>query len=328
MFHSEKMSFICCEAIYEETFWGGQGFNRDLRRLLAYGNWGKCWDLIDQPEHNSKISDGPFRGMHLRQAIEQDSERILGPRWNPQQRLPVTVQWWDVADSQFTGFFLSPDAAMAKKIGQNSLCQYVICNDATPNSTIYAGFYRTETPATFGAAKGNSALTQLIYKQPFLSGESMIISAGCPFGFTGRCLFVSLQENAPGFLSLRDSAEENSLWDSTTGAQFSADQFVRYDCVAPRKFHSGSKIQIPPPPFRLRRLFLKPGDQWLFKARGQARILILLGGILELNEQKRIARGDSILLCYGWMNTIRAIEAAEVLFVDGFARDSTIFDRD
>ena len=74
-----SMDLIAFKPLYKERVWGGRGLEEKLSRSLPDGKViGESWEIVDRPEAQSIIANGPHAGLSIRELLEEQAEAILG----------------------------------------------------------------------------------------------------------------------------------------------------------------------------------------------------------------------------------------------------------
>ena len=77
-----RMSIIKFNPICMERVWGGRRLEEVFGRELPEGKRiGETWELVDRPETQSIVAEGPHKGSSLHELIETQTEWILGEDW-------------------------------------------------------------------------------------------------------------------------------------------------------------------------------------------------------------------------------------------------------
>ena len=73
-------SALTFKPLFHERIWGGHRLAELFgKKLPANARIGESWEIVDRPEAQSVVRDGPFRGKTLHQLWTQDRQSIL--RW-------------------------------------------------------------------------------------------------------------------------------------------------------------------------------------------------------------------------------------------------------
>ncbi|HEX9425823.1 MAG TPA: type I phosphomannose isomerase catalytic subunit, partial [Pyrinomonadaceae bacterium] len=67
------------EPIFMERIWGGQRLESEFgKKLPAQKRIGESWEIVDRPEAQSVVVNGPLRGKTLHDLWTQDRSEIFG----------------------------------------------------------------------------------------------------------------------------------------------------------------------------------------------------------------------------------------------------------
>ena len=160
------------QPIYKEKIWGGRKLESFFQRNIPEGKIGESWEVSDYRKDLSVIQNGILKGKTLREAYQNDPERILGKPKIPFREFPLLVKIIDAQDR--LSVQVHPDDRYAEEKDPESSGKkeawYILQSD--PKSEIVCGFseslnrdsYRlmierneAEKPLqTFNAEKGNA----------------------------------------------------------------------------------------------------------------------------------------------------------------------------
>src|SRR5438552_5822655 len=67
------------EPIFMERIWGGRRLQSEFgKNLPRHGRIGESWEIVDRPEVQSVVRDGPLRGKTLHELWRQHRQEIFG----------------------------------------------------------------------------------------------------------------------------------------------------------------------------------------------------------------------------------------------------------
>lgn len=316
------MSYLQFQERFIETPWGGSDWEMVLKKTPPFGTQGICEIAVDEPDHSSLIVDGPYSGMHLREALERDAERIVGPRWPQKKLLPCGIRWVNVAEQQRLPLVFLMNSMTAQRLGSAENRRFWINFWASASAELLSGLPSSVASSSLPELLRQNGLEYTLYRQPFPEDSAVQVASGSCVSVSGGALFLDIFENTSGMVALERRDEKWGRWISEDIFSFLPSKLLPSELIPPHM-----RLDYPAPPFRLRKQILDKGDEWTFKAQGQMRFLVVKSGKLLLNLQKSLASGDVLLLCYAWMNTIRAEEKSEIILIDEFANVSNIFSR-
>jgi mannose-6-phosphate isomerase len=74
--------FLIFKPVYQERVWGGRALESFLgRKLPGNAPIGESWELVDRPEAQSVVANGPWAGQSLREVLTAHTAAIMGPAW-------------------------------------------------------------------------------------------------------------------------------------------------------------------------------------------------------------------------------------------------------
>lgn len=142
------MDFLSFEPIYQERVWGGRALHRALGRMIPEGApIGESWEIVDRPEANSRIAEGAYAGLSLRQVLERAAAEVMGPRWDPARPFPILVKWLDCQDR--LSLQVHPPARVAPELKGEPKTENWYIVEATPQAAVLAGLQPGATRAEF-----------------------------------------------------------------------------------------------------------------------------------------------------------------------------------
>ena len=84
--------------IYQTRVWGGRALETALGRALPPGDpIGESWEIVDRPEAQSVVGEGPQAGQSLRSVLELHSAEVMGPGWPAGRPFPILIKWLDLS---------------------------------------------------------------------------------------------------------------------------------------------------------------------------------------------------------------------------------------
>lgn len=104
------------EPIYQDRVWGARNLGDRMGRTLPEGRRiGESWEIVDRPEAQSVVAEGPWTGQSLRDLIRSAGPDLMGPEYDPERPFPILVKWLDCADR--LSLQVHPPASIAPELG-------------------------------------------------------------------------------------------------------------------------------------------------------------------------------------------------------------------
>ncbi len=131
------------QPIFMERVWGGRRLESLYgKRLPPAVRIGESWEVVDRPEAQSVVHDGPFRGLTLNTLWHKHRDEIFGQvpdGLSPtgSSRFPILAKLLDAQEN--LSLQVHPPAAIAEELGGEPKSEFWYIADATPKAEIFAG---------------------------------------------------------------------------------------------------------------------------------------------------------------------------------------------
>ena len=190
------MDPIIFTPIYQERVWGGRELaNRLGRDLPGSQPIGEAWELVDRPEAQSVVAEGPLRGKTLHDLWTNHRAEIFGARYtNSGPRFPLLCKLLDARDR--LSVQVHPPAAVAPQLHgepKTEMWYFLACD---PGSRIYAGLSAGTTRAAFEEKLGRGEVEGCLHALPTHEGDSIFIPSGRLHAIGEGNLIVEIQQNS------------------------------------------------------------------------------------------------------------------------------------
>src|SRR5436190_11694924 len=125
------------EPIFMERVWGGRRLKSLYGKPLPSATLiGESWEIVDRPEAQSVVHEGPFRGRTLHQLWRENRDAVFG-NVPDAPRFPILVKLLDAQEN--LSLQVHPPAAVAEELGGESKSELWYVADAAPKARVYAG---------------------------------------------------------------------------------------------------------------------------------------------------------------------------------------------
>jgi len=182
------------EPIFMERMWGGRGLNTEFgKKLPANVRIGESWEIVDRPEAQSLVRDGPMRGRTLHQLWMEDREEIFGDAPDT-ARFPLIAKLIDAREK--LSLQVHPSSGVAKALGGETKDELWYVLDAVPDAQIYAGLRRGVTREQFEAALENSSVAELVHRISVKDGDAISMPSGRLHTMGHGILVAEIQQNS------------------------------------------------------------------------------------------------------------------------------------
>lgn len=310
------------EPIYQERVWGGRGLHLHLgRKLPEQERIGESWEVVDRPEAQSVVIDGPEKGKSLRALIRERTAELMGPGYDPDRPFPILVKWLDCQER--LSLQVHPPAAVAERLKGEPKTENWYLAAAAPEAHLIVGLKRGVTREQFEKALAEQRLEECVHCFPVREGHSILVRSGQIHAIDGGNLILEIQQNSDTTYRVYD-------W-GRTGLDGKPRKLHVQESLASIDFNDFEPAPRPPaeedavladcPEFRIRRLQMSPGREVRFSAGEQPRMLHAVGGRLELMSgagRCGAERGDNFVLPYAASLRVVANEQAVLLVTENF----------
>ena len=181
------------EPLLKELVWGG-------RKLAALGKplpderpIGESWEVVDLPDDQSVVADGPLEGATLHQLVESHRSELLGPVALDGGRFPLLVKYIDAA--QTLSVQVHPDEAAAARMGRGrpkNEAWYIL--DAEPDGVLYLGLKPGTTRQQLEASIADGSIEELLVRVQARPGMLAPVTPGTVHAIGAGVLLAEVQQ--------------------------------------------------------------------------------------------------------------------------------------
>jgi mannose-6-phosphate isomerase len=185
-------------SIYKDKIWGGNKIrtilNKDFGNLP---NCGESWELSGVSGNISVVKEGPLKGNHLNELIEQYRENILGEGILKKfgKEFPLLIKFIDANEA--LSIQVHPDDSLAKKrhnsAGKTEMW-YII--QADHGATLISGFNREMDKTKYLDFLNKGALTQVLNIENAEDDDAFFIPAGRVHTIGKGLLLAEIQQSS------------------------------------------------------------------------------------------------------------------------------------
>jgi mannose-6-phosphate isomerase len=311
--------FLNFKPVYQERVWGGRALEAFLgRKLPGTAPVGESWELVDRPEAQSIVTNGPWAGNTLREVLLAHGAEIMGPVWPKERPFPILVKWLDCRER--LSLQVHPPVGVAARFGGEPKTENWYVARAEPGAAVLAGLKPGVDAARFRAALKDNTAESLVHRLPTAAGDSILIHSGVMHAIDGGNLILEIQQNSDTTYRVYDwgrvglDGKPRAMHVEQSMASLEANT-----AAAPRLLRTTGKVDILAEcrEFRITRHRLTRGERLAFAAGDQARILSLVEGVLS-TDGSTLRRGDNVLLPYAGAFDFSVEQDGIVLVTDKF----------
>ncbi len=311
--------FLNFKPIYQERVWGGRALESFLgRKLPGSAPIGESWELVDRPEAQSVVTNGPWAGRSLREVIASHAAIIMGSVWPKDRPFPILVKWLDCRER--LSLQVHPPASIAARLGGEPKTENWYIARAEPGAAVLAGLKPGVDAARFRAALKDNTAESLVHRLPTVAGDSLLIHSGVMHAIDGGNFILEIQQNSDTTYRVYDWGRVGL--DGKPRAMHVEESMASLEAntaAAPRLVRTADKVTVVAEcqEFRITRHRLARGERLAFAAGEQARIFSVVEGTLTA-DGATLRVGDNVLLPYAGTYDFTAGQEAVVLVTDKF----------
>ena len=260
-----------------ERIWGGRKFADLLgKNLPANKRIGESWEIVDRPEAQSVVSNGPLKGKTLHELWSQHRQEIFGTL--PEAaRFPLLIKLLDAQEK--LSLQVHPPEKIAAKLGGESKteCWYVAAADA--GAELFVGFKKSITRQQFEKSLRAGSAADEVHTVKVRAGDAMVLPAGRFHAVGAGNLLVEIQQNSDTTYRVFDW---NRVDDEGKPRQLHVEkalQCIDFDDVRPQLLRPAGEVILRQDLFEIQKWNLVSPRE--VGARGQFVIVCCLTGLVH-----------------------------------------------
>jgi mannose-6-phosphate isomerase len=182
------------QPIFMERIWGGRRLETEFRKSLPPNKpIGESWEIVDRPEAQSVVINGPLKGKTLHELWMQDRQGIFGDLPD-NERFPLLVKLLDAQEK--LSLQVHPPDDVAKILGGEPKTEFWYVAAADPKAELFAGLKTSMTREQFRQALTQGEIADKVHRIRVKAGDAMFLPAGRFHAVGGGNLLVEIQQNS------------------------------------------------------------------------------------------------------------------------------------
>lgn len=182
------------EPIFMERMWGGRKLETEFgKKLPANKRIGESWEIVDRPEAQSVVTNGPLKGKTLHELWIDYRKEIFGNLADA-PRFPLLIKLLDAREK--LSLQVHPPEKIAGKLGgePKTECWYVAVAD--PGAEIFVGFREPITRERFERSLRAGSAADHVDTIRVKTGDAMFLPGGRFHAVGAGNLLVEIQQNS------------------------------------------------------------------------------------------------------------------------------------
>ena len=265
------------EPIFMERMWGGRRLESDFgKKLPPQKPFGESWEIVDRPEAQSIVRNGPLRGKTLHELWIQHRDEIFGDVPDA-PRFPLLLKLLDAHDK--LSLQVHPPEEVAGRLGGEPKTEFWYVAAADPGADLYLGFRESITRDQLEKALRDGTAADHVHKIRVKSGDAVFLPAGRFHALGAGILLIEIQQNSDTTYRIFDW---NRVDDEGRQRQLHIDQAlpcIDFDDVRPKLLHPEGELLLHDNLFEIQKWNLDSPRE--VSSQGQFAIVCCLTGSLH-----------------------------------------------
>lgn len=194
------------EPLFMERVWGGRHLESLYGKRLPHAALiGESWEIVDRPEAQSVVHEGPLRGLTLHELWCKHRAEIFG-NVPDSPRFPILCKLLDAQEN--LSLQVHPPRAIAKKLAGESKSELWFIAHAAPKARVYAGVKKGTTRDGFTKSVEQGRIDKHLHALEVKEGDAIFLPSGRMHALGAGVVLVEIQENSDTTYRIYD-------WDRT-----------------------------------------------------------------------------------------------------------------
>lgn len=177
-----------------ERVWGGRHLESLYGKRLPHAALiGESWEIVDRPEAQSVVHEGPLRGLTLHDLWCKHRAQVFG-NVAEAPRFPILCKLLDAQEN--LSLQVHPPRALAKKLGGEAKSELWFIANAAPKARLYAGVKKGTTRDSFAKAIEEGRLDKHLHALDVKAGDAIFLPSGRMHALGAGVVLVEIQENS------------------------------------------------------------------------------------------------------------------------------------
>ena len=185
---------IVFHPIFQERIWGGRLLEKLYGKQLPAGaQIGESWEIVDRPEAQSLVAEGPLREWPLHRLWTDHREEVFG-EITAAERFPILVKMLDARER--LSLQVHPPSTIAAELGGESKTEFWYIADADPAAELFVGLKAGGSREKIEAALRRGDVEREVHHLPVRAGDAMFLPSGRMHAIGAGSVIIEIQENS------------------------------------------------------------------------------------------------------------------------------------
>jgi mannose-6-phosphate isomerase len=180
--------------IFMERIWGARRIETEFgKKLPPNVKIGESWEIVDRPEAQSIVANGPLKGKTLHDLWTQDRQSIFG-NVAEAARFPMLIKLLDARER--LSLQVHPPEKVASILGDEPKTEFWYVAAADSGAELFLGFREPITGDQFEKALREGTAAHHVHKLAVNTGDSVFLPAGRIHAVGPGNLLIEVQQNS------------------------------------------------------------------------------------------------------------------------------------
>jgi len=177
-----------------ERMWGGRRLETKFdKKLPPKIRIGESWEIVDRPEAQSVVRDGPLRGKTLHDLWTQHRQELFGGVAD-RPRFPLLIKLLDANEK--LSLQVHPTEKVAAKLGGEPKTEFWYVAAADPDAGLFVGLKEAMTREQFEGALRSGTIAEHVHTIRVKGDDAMFLPAGRLHAVGAGNLLIEIQQNS------------------------------------------------------------------------------------------------------------------------------------
>jgi mannose-6-phosphate isomerase len=177
-----------------ERIWGARRIETEFgKKLPPNVKIGESWEIVDRPEAQSIVANGPLKGKTLHDLWTQDRQSVFG-NVAEAARFPLLIKFLDAHER--LSLQVHPPEKVASILGGEPKTEFWYVVAADSGAELFLGFREPITRDQFEKALREGTAADYVHKVRVNTGDSVFLPAGRLHAVGAGNLLIEIQQNS------------------------------------------------------------------------------------------------------------------------------------
>ncbi len=182
--------------IFKERIWGGRDLDRLYQKQLPPNiPVGESWEIVDRPDDESLIANGPLAGKSIHWLMENHRAELLdSARSGGSDRFPLLIKILDAREK--LSLQVHPPQNKIGELGGEPKTEMWFIAGTKPGADLYAGLKRGVTRAGFEKNLKQGNVAECFHRIPVKAGDALFLPSGRVHAIGAGNVVFEVQQNS------------------------------------------------------------------------------------------------------------------------------------